>query len=67
MHAVELQHGADLRLFQLVARKQPYLLSLSVQSIGRHCDSFMYQLECMNVDVTSTVYIFLLIRTSFLY
>ena len=31
--AVELQHdGADLRLFQLVARKQPYLLSLSVQS-----------------------------------
>ncbi len=22
-----LQHGADLRLFQLVARKQPYLLS----------------------------------------
>ena len=32
VHAVELQHGADLRLFQLVARKQPYLLSLSVQS-----------------------------------
>ncbi len=32
VHAVELQHGADLRLFQLVARKQPSLLSLSVQS-----------------------------------
>ena len=32
VHAVELQHGADLRLFQLVARNQPYLLSLSVQS-----------------------------------
>ena len=31
--AATCSDGADLRLFQLVARKQPYLLSLSVQSL----------------------------------
>ncbi len=30
VHAVELQHGADLRLFQLVARKQPTLSAVWV-------------------------------------
>ena len=66
VHAVEqLQHGADLRLFSWL-QGSSLTSSHSQCSLGRHCDSFMYQ-ECMNVDVTSTVYILLLIRTSFLY
>ena len=52
--------GADLRLFQLVARKQPYLLSLSVVIVINFNVPRVHECTCIIYSIQSFVEFFVL-------